>query len=192
MLLEGKLLIAAPSIVDLRFGHSLVLICEHSKRGSMGLIINKPNPKLDFSLLLTRLSYHHPGEVSALKLRQLSQIRVHFGGPVDPERGFVIHSEDYPPSPETIILPGGIHVTSTLDIIEALAIGEGPHQAALFLGYAGWGAGQLEMEIARSDWLIGDTSSDFIYNGNDKQKWKCAIEMMGIDLARLSPISGNA
>ena len=119
-------------------------------------------------------------------------IRVHFGGPVERGRGFVLHSDDYRSTSATTTVGSGLGMTATLDVLEALAQGAGPKQALLALGYAGWGGGQLEAEIARNDWLVADPADELIFSAKDSAKWTGALRHMGIDPISLSPSSGRA
>jgi putative transcriptional regulator len=150
--LAGKLLIAMPGLGDPRFDRSVILICAHSAEGAMGLIVNKPAPDLSFSGLMDQLKI--PRSEAA------REIRVHFGGPVERGRGFVLHSADYRAGRATMRVSGGFGMTATLDVLGALARGAGPRSALLALGYSGWGAGQLESEIARNDWLTAEAPAD--------------------------------
>lgn len=189
MELLGKLLVAMPAMTDPRFEKSVVLVCAHSDEGAMGLILNKPLPDLSFSGLL-----EHLGIPTVTEGRN---IRVHYGGPVERGRGFVLHSGDYIGGAATMALSGGLGMTATLDVLEALAQGEGPQQALLALGYSGWGPGQLEAEIARNDWLTtepGTAAADaaLIFAENDSGKWAGALRSMGIDPVTLSSQSGRA
>ncbi|MDO8882291.1 YqgE/AlgH family protein [Pseudotabrizicola sp.] len=184
MELGGKLLIAMPGMGDPRFDRSVILICAHSGDGAMGLIVNKPTPDLNFSGLLDRLDISRSPEGR--------DIRVHFGGPVERGRGFVLHSTDYPHGPSTMSVPGGYMMTATLDILEALAIGDGPQAALLALGYSGWGPGQLEDEILRNDWLLADAPADLVFSVDDGTKWVKALKTLGIDPLTLSATAGRA
>jgi putative transcriptional regulator len=182
--LAGKLLIAMPAMGDERFARSVILICAHTDEGAMGLIINKPVPDFSFSDLLGQLKITGRG--------QGRDIRVHFGGPVERGRGFVVHSNDYTCGNATTHLQGGFGMTATMDVLEALAKGGGPRHALLALGYAGWGHGQLENEIARNDWLLSDPHQDLVFSHQDSRKWVWAMRGMGIDLISLSPRAGRA
>ena len=117
---------------------------------------------------------------------------VHFGGPVERGRGFVLHSEDYTGGPTTTHLPGGFGMTGTLDVLEALARGKGPERALLALGYAGWGPGQLESEIGHNDWLTAEPSADLIFAEQDATKWTGVLRGMGIEPISLSSSAGHA
>lgn len=182
--LAGKLIVAMPALGDPRFERSVILICAHSDEGAMGLIVNKPVSDLSFADLLSQLNIPH-----APKGRD---IRVHFGGPVERGRGFVLHSTDYAGGPATMQIGGSYGMTATLDVLEALAQGAGPRQALLALGYAGWGPGQLEAEIRRNDWLTTEPSEDLIFAPQDGGKWAQALRHMGIDPLTLSPTAGRA
>ncbi|MCU0816065.1 MAG: YqgE/AlgH family protein [Cypionkella sp.] len=182
--LGGKLLVAMPGMGDPRFDRSVILLCAHSDEGAMGLIINKPTPDLSFAGLLEHL------DISRAPAGR--DIRVHFGGPVERGRGFVLHSDDYPMGASTMPVPGGLRMTATLDILEALARGEGPGSALLALGYSGWGPGQLEGEIARNDWLVCDAAPTLVFAADDGTKWTGALRSMGIDPLTLSASAGRA
>jgi len=182
--LGGKLLVAMPGLQDPRFDHSVILICAHSGDGAMGIIINKPAADLTFPSLLDHLNIPR-----APVGRDIS---VHVGGPVERGRGFVLHSPDYPDGPATMRVPGGFRMTATLDILEALARGEGPASALLALGYSGWGPGQLEDEILRNDWLTCDAAPELIFAADPRRKWAGALATLGINPLTLSPTSGRA
>lgn len=182
--LAGQILIAMPGLADPRFDHSVILICAHSPEGSMGLIVNKPIEDLKFSGLLSHLKI--PLDP------QGRDIRVHFGGPVERGRGFVLHSPDWRAGEASMTVPGGYRMTATMDILEALASGDGPDQAMLALGYSGWGPGQLEAEIARNDWLTCDPAEGLVFGPDDRVKWSAALRGMGIDPLTLSSAAGRA
>ena len=183
MQLAGQLLIAMPGMADPRFDHSVILICAHSDEGAMGLIVNKPLQEVTFAGLLDHLNIP--------KAAEGRDIRVHLGGPVERERGFVLHSPDWRKGPATVEVPGGFGMTATLDILEALARGEGPTQALLALGYSGWGPGQLEAEILRNDWLTSPAPEGLVF-GEAREKWTAALRGMGIDPVSLSSAAGRA
>ena len=182
--LSGSILIAMPGMGDPRFDKSVILICAHSDEGAMGLIVNKPSPELSFSALLDHLNI--------ARAPAGRDILVHFGGPVERGRGFVLHSRDYAPGPGSMVVPGGLAMTATQDILADLAQGGGPSQALLALGYAGWGPGQLEGEIARNDWLTASAPQGLIFAAEDGAKWGLALRSMGIDPLSLSAVSGRA
>lgn len=182
--LTGSILISMPGMGDPRFERSVILICAHTPEGAMGLVVNKPSHDIDFAGLLDHLEIPR-----APKGRD---IRVHFGGPVERGRGFVLHSRDYEAKGGTMEVAGGYGMTATLDILQALAQGDGPREALLALGYAGWGPGQLEGEIARNDWLTATPAPELIFNADDGGKWSAALRGMGIDPISLSSSAGRA
>ena len=182
--LSGRLLVAMPGMADPRFTHSVVLICAHSDEGAMGLIINKPAREIDVNDLLKQLDIEvAPGA---------SPIRVHFGGPVECGRGFVLHSTDYEATPSTLGIGRRFGMTATLDILQDIALGQGPGEAILALGYAGWGPGQLEEEIRQNGWLICDASSEIVFGDADEGKWQAALKTLGVDALLLSSEGGRA
>ncbi len=180
----GKLLIAMPDMGDPRFAHSVVYMCAHSEDGAMGLIVNKPQTEIRFAALLEQLDIDRaPGA---------RDIRVHFGGPVEMARGFVLHTLDYRSETGTLDVDDGIGMTATLDVLEDLARGKGPDTSMLALGYAGWGPGQLEDEIAQNGWLSCDARSDIIFGRANEHKWTAALKVLGIDPVLLSSTAGRA
>lgn len=182
--LAGQILIAMPGMADPRFDRSVILICAHSDEGAMGLIVNKPVDDLKFRDLLDQLSIPRVAEGR--------DIRVHRGGPVERARGFVLHSTDWQAGKATLAVPGGFGMTATLDILEALAKGQGPTSALLALGYSGWGPGQLESEIARNDWLTATAPEGLVFGAEHSAKWGAALKAMGIDPLTLSATAGRA
>ncbi len=182
--LGGKLLIAMPGMGDARFHKSVIFLCAHSEDGAMGLIVNKPSPALCFDELLEQLSIE-----SGARARSLP---IYFGGPVELNRGFVLHSGDYLQSGNTIRVDEEFGMTASLEVLKALARGDGPQKALLALGYAGWGPGQLESEIARNSWLISDTSLELVFSSDDNGKWAGALGALGIDPRLLSTSAGRA
>ena len=182
--LTGKVLIAMPAMGDPRFARSVVYLCSHSAQGAMGLIVNKPRPDVRFAGILEGLGLS-PAE-------GMRDIRVHFGGPVEPQRGFVLHSADYQGPQGTLKVSDQAAMTATLDVLEQLAAGGGPRSAVLALGYAGWGPGQLESEIARNDWLTGDPRPDILFGRADEFKWAAALKAIGVDPVTLSGAAGRA
>ena len=182
--LTGQLLIAMPGMGDPRFEHSVVYMCAHSDEGAMGLIVNKPAPEVRFADLLDQLGIS-PGPESR-------DIRIHFGGPVENSRGFVLHSADYPGGSATLQVDDEIGLTATLDVLEDLAQGRGPESSILALGYAGWGPGQLEGEIARNGWLTCKARSDLVFGRANEHKWMAALKSLGIDPILLSSEGGRA
>ncbi len=182
--LVGKLLIAMPEMGDPRFAQSVIYMCAHSDDGGMGLIVNKPQVGVQFADLLDQLGIDKSPDVR--------DIRVHFGGPVDHARGFVLHSGDYVSGAGTLQVDGKIGMTATLDVLEDIAKGTGPKVSMLALGYAGWGPGQLEDEIAQNGWLICDPRDEIIFGRANEHKWSAALKVLGINPLLLSPTAGRA
>ena len=182
--LTGKLLVAMPGMGDPRFEHSVVFLCAHSSDGAMGLIVNKPAPELQFADLLEQLDI--PSGPAG------QDIRVHFGGPVEHGRGFVLHSADYEGSGGTLKVDARFGMTATLDILQDIAQGDGPASSLLALGYAGWGPGQLESEILENGWLTVEADPGLVFSPDNAQKWESALRTLGIDPITLSAASGRA
>ena len=182
--LTGRALIAMPGMEDPRFGQSVVLICAHSAEGAMGLVVNKLVDDLKLSDLLDQLDIKPvPGA---------RQAPIHFGGPVEHGRGFVLHEAGYRSSISTLEVSAEFSMTATLDILEDMAAGEGPGRALIALGYAGWGPGQLEEEIGQNGWLICDASAELIFTTSDGDKWRAALAALGVDPLALSAEAGTA
>jgi putative transcriptional regulator len=182
--LSGKLLIAMPGMGDPRFEKSVVFLCDHSEKGAMGLIVNKPMTEVRFSDLVDQLGVesHHP----------LPQMPIHFGGPVESGRGFVLHSVDYSANNSTLLIDGCFGMTATLDIVQDIATGQGPDQAIFALGYSGWGPGQLESEIRRNGWLTCDATAAIVFSPDNGGKWAAALKALGVEALSLSGASGRA
>ncbi|MCV2863911.1 YqgE/AlgH family protein [Defluviimonas sp. WL0075] len=184
MNLSGKMLIAMPGMGDPRFDRSVVFMCAHSGEGAMGLIVNKPATDLRFADLLRQL--HIPTTPRS------RDIRVHFGGPVENSRGFVLHSGDYQSDAATLSVDDRFGMTATLDILEAFAQGAGPRQSILAFGYSGWGPGQLEDEILRNGWLTCDATPELLFSEDNAGKWEVALRSLGVDPLLLSSAAGRA
>jgi len=182
--LERQLLIAMPSMADPRFARTVIYMCSHNAEGAMGLVINKPYPGLTFPNLLTQLGIESTAE---------NDIIVRLGGPVETGRGFVLHSTDYMRQgsvkiDETI----GIGLTATLDVLRAIATGTGPQHSLFALGYAGWGAGQLDTEIQENAWLAVPADFELLFDSELDGLWDRAVRKIGIDVAKLSSMAGHA
>ncbi|MEJ6396878.1 YqgE/AlgH family protein [Yoonia sp. 208BN28-4] len=180
----GKLLIAMPHMGDDRFAKSVVYMCAHSEEGAMGLIVNKPATSIRFRDLLEQLEIATGPDTR--------NIRVHVGGPVENARGFVLHTTDYRSETGTMDVADDICMTATLDILEDIARGKGPDMSMLALGYAGWGPGQLEGEIARNGWLTCDARTDILFGRANDHKWTAALKVLGVDPLLLSDTAGHA
>ncbi|MBU3031043.1 YqgE/AlgH family protein [Paracoccus marinaquae] len=184
--LTGKILIAMPGMSDPRFRRSVVLVCAHSEDGAMGLIVNRPLPEIDFGDLMEQLGIEADDSARRIEVR--------FGGPVEPGRGFVLHSvPEHGEDPEGRLRIGrALAMTTTRDILEDLAHGEGPETAVLTLGYAGWGPGQLEDEMLKNGWLTGEGAEELIFGEDHDAKWPLALKAQGIDPSLLSGAAGRA
>lgn len=182
--LSGKFLIAMPGMADTRFDHSVIYLCAHSPEGAMGLIVNKPSQDVKLVSLLEQL------DIATGELKE--DIQVHFGGPVEHGRGFVLHSKDYDAGETTLQVDQKFGMTATLTILEDMSKGEGPEKALLALGYAGWGPGQLENEILENGWLTSDAHPEIVFEMSDAAKWEAALETLGVSPQMLSMTAGNA
>jgi len=181
---SGQLLIAMPGISDPRFERALILVCAHDASHAMGLALNRPVEGFTVPDLLERLDIA-PAANAPSDL-------VLMGGPVERERGFVLHTNDYD-TEHSIKVGGGLTLTATRDVLQALAKGEGhPRRALLALGYAGWGAGQLEDEIKENVWLICEPDESLIFGLDHERKWSRALTKLGVDPERLSFTAGRA
>ncbi len=189
--LEGQLLIAMPAMADKRFARSVIYMCAHSDEGAMGLIINQRAPNLSFADLLERLQLLDEETEAALP-PELMRMAIHVGGPVEPERGFVLHSSDYFTPSSTLPISDEVCLTATIDILKALAAGEGPDRAILALGYAGWAPGQLESEIHANGWLSCQADLDLIFDLDVEEKYDRALSKLGIDPIHLVNAAGHA
>lgn len=181
--LAGQLLIAMPTMQDSRFARSIVYICAHTADGAMGLVINRLLGQLTFPELLEQIG------ISANQ--PIQNVRVHFGGPVESGRGFVLHSADFR-TEGTLIVEDGIALTASVEILKAIADGRGPRQSLLALGYAGWGPGQLEDEIHKNGWLNVQADEALVFDGDLDSKWDRAMSKLGVDSRMLSGAAGHA
>ena len=183
--LAGRLLVAMPGIGDPRFERALVFLCLHDSEHALGLTVNRPIEGLTFANLLERLD-----------LKSSTRPRddlVLMGGPVEPERGFVLHTDDYLHDPASVPVVGGLALTATREVLEAMA-NESPHprRAILALGYAGWAPGQLENEIRQNVWLTCDADEDLLFDDDHAHKWSRSLAKLGISVEHLSGQAGRA
>jgi|TARA_B100001245_G_scaffold205500_1_gene167064 putative transcriptional regulator len=179
----GQLLIAMPGMRDERFAKSVIYMCAHSEEGAMGLVLNQRLDSLTFAELISQLE---------LDEKHLSRdVPVHFGGPVESGRGFVLHTSDYQQD-ATLEVVNGVALTASVEILKAIAQGKGPQKSLLALGYAGWGPGQLDMEIRANGWLQVPSDSEIIFDIEPDTKWERAIQRLGIDPRMLSDDVGHA
>lgn len=182
--LSGRLLIAMPNIGDPRFERAVIYMFAHSRAGARGLIVNRPAEDVTFVDLLTQLKLDHDDAVVTPS--------VHFGGPVEIERGFVLHTPDYHRDEATVRVDRDIALTATIDVLKAIAVGEGPDRALFALGYAGWGPGQLEREILSNGWLHCESDLEIVFGEEDSRKWTDALAKIGVSPSMLSSMSGSA
>ena len=185
--LTNQFLIAMPGMADDNFSGTVVYLCEHSDKGALGLVINKP---IDITLknLFEKVELSLDGS-------DLAEQPVYFGGPVQTERGFVLHElqgEDAAAFSSTLAVPGGLAMTTSKDVLEAMSSGQGPRRVLITLGYSGWSAGQLEDEIGRNGWLTVDAQPEVIFDTPVEKRYERALGLLGIDPRMLSPDAGHA
>src|SRR5215831_14378155 len=183
--LDGQMLIAMPSMRDERFTRSVIYVCAHSSEGAMGIVVNQPAANINFPDLLVQLEVIPAADLIQLP-RRAGTVKVLRGGPVETARGFVLHSADFFIENSTLPIDEGICLTATLDILKAIARGQGPASALLALGYAGWAAGQLETEIQENGWLHCAADPELIFGSDTETKYERALKKIGIDLGMLS------
>jgi len=189
--LDGQMLIAMPGMSDPRFDRSVIFMCAHSDNGAMGIIVNKRAPMISFSELLERLDIM-PQENRIKLPDDVQTMLVQFGGPVEPGRGFVLHTSDYFSADTSLPIDERVALTATLDILRAIAGGQGPRRSLLALGYAGWAPGQLEDEIQRNGWLSCTADEDLLFSPDLDSKYLNALHKIGVDPAMLSMDAGHA
>lgn len=182
--LSGKFLIAMPGIGDTRFEKSVVLLCMHTPAAAMGVVVNKPRKTVTVGDVL--------GQLGIEPAKKLAARQVLEGGPVKPDRGFVLHSEDFAAGASTQDVAPGIRLTATREVLDALASEAAPREYALALGYAGWGPGQLENELAHNVWLVGEPQKEIVYGARHGEKWADAIRDIGFDPVQLTGAAGKA
>jgi putative transcriptional regulator len=189
--LDGQMLIAMPAMADDRFSRSLIYICAHSSEGAMGIVVNQAAANINFADLLVQLEVIP--EADAIQLPQRAgTVKVLKGGPIETGRGFVLHSADFSIENSTMPIDEGICLTATLDILKAIARGDGPSSAVLALGYAQWRAGQLETEIQDNGWLHCPADAELIFGTDIDHKYEKALKKIGIDIGMLSSEAGHA
>lgn len=192
MNLTHHFLIAMPGMEDVSFARSVVYLCEHSERGALGLIINKPTD-INLRGLFDKVEL-------SLGRADLTDTPVFLGGPVQTERGFVLHESLHgtneaaqePAYASTMVIPGGLEMTTSKDVLEALATGAGPRRVLVTLGYAAWGEGQLESELAENSWLTVEADLGVIFDTPVEKRYDTALGLLGLEAWRLSPGAGHA
>jgi putative transcriptional regulator len=187
--LDDQFLVAMPGMKDDRFARSVIYVCAHSDEGAMGLIINQTQQML-FPDLLVQLGILDEQEAIRLPAHARDFV-VRNGGPVDRSRGFVLHSGDYRVE-SSLTVSADVCLTATVDILRAISSGRGPHRAMMALGYSGWGAGQLEMEIAENGWLTCPASPELLFDADIDGSYDRILASIGVDLAHLSVAAGHA
>ena len=182
--LTGRLLVAMPGIDDPRFERAVLYLCAHNEEHAMALAVNRPVDGLTVPDLLTRLGV-------ASEIRMPPDL-VLMGGPVERERGFVLHTDDYVVEGSSVPVSDGVALTATREVLQALASDQPPRRALLALGYAGWGAGQLEREVRDNIWLVCEPDEGLIFDDDHEHKWSRALARIGVSAAWLSGAAGRA
>lgn len=183
--LTGRLLVAMPGIEDPRFERAVVYVCAHDETHAMGLTVNRPVEGLTVAKLMAKLKVRKPAKAM--------DDLVLMGGPVEPERGFVLHTDDYVGEPTSLKVADGVALTATREVLEAMA-GEDPcpRLAVMALGYAGWDGGQLEREIRNNIWLTCEADEDLLFGDEHEYKWSRALAKIGVAAEHLSAQAGQA
>lgn len=181
--IAGKCLVAMPGMTDPNFARSVVYVCAHTAEGAMGLVVNRALAQLSFPDILEQLGIEPTPACES--------IRVHFGGPVEAARGFVLHSAEYHQA-ATLLVNEDVALTATTDVLRAIADGNGPRHSLMALGYAGWSPGQLDEELKQNAWLIVDADENLLFGAALDAKWGAAVRKLGIDPAMLSDNAGHA
>jgi len=192
MNLTHHFLIAMPGMQDQSFAGSVVYLCEHSERGALGLVINKPSD-INMKMLFEKVEL-------SLARPELGEAPVFQGGPVQTERGFVLHEPVLAAAPDadeavyasTMTIPGGLEMTTSKDVLEALATGAGPRKVLVSLGYSAWGEGQLESELAENSWLTVNADTSVIFDTPIAERYTKALALLGLEAWKLSPDAGHA
>ena len=181
--LAGKLLVAMPNMQDPRFARSVICLCAHSPEGAMGLVLNRAVPRLSFDALLRQIGVE--------PVPPQREIRLLAGGPVEEGRGFVLHSAEWT-AEGSLPVAGGWALTANVDILKAIAAGGGPRHCVLALGYAGWGPGQLDAEIAENAWLVAPADEALLFDDALATKWSRALGKLHVDPGRITGAGGHA
>lgn len=189
--LDGQFLAAMPGMPDSRFSRSLIYVCAHSAEGAMGIVVNRPSEGIEFPELLAQLDIIPAGTGIRLPAKA-EHLKVLKGGPVETGRGFVLHSADFYIDNSTLSIDDGVCLTATVDILRAIARGDGPSDALFALGYAGWSAGQLETEINENGWLNCPGDRELLFDLDFETKYERALRKIGVDPGMLSTSAGHA
>ena len=189
--LSGQLLVAMPSIGDSRFDRTVIYICSHTDKGAMGFVINRPADEIAFIDVLRQLKIiEEDGQINLPE--KAREIQVVHGGPVETSRGFVLHTLEPEPILGVVKIDGTIRLSANMDILHAVAKGDGPERVVFALGYSGWDAGQLEAEIQQNGWILCPSSDDLLFDDDFETKYERALAMIGVDLGMLSTDMGRA
>ena len=188
--LEGQLRVAMPGMTDQRFAKSVIYLCAHSEEGAMGIILNQASQVQNFPDLLVQLQIIAEQERISLPARA-ENLPVLFGGPVQTDRGFILHTPDFHLDQSTMTIDESVSLTATVDILRAIAAGDGPDLAIMALGYAGWDAGQLEDEMQQNGWLHCPFNQSLVFDRDIHTKYDRALRSIGVDLAQLSTYAGH-
>lgn len=181
--LAGHLLIATPVVQESCFARSVIYMCAHNEGGAMGIIINYPVENIDIKEIFDQLDI--------VSKAQMNVLPIHFGGPVEANRGFIVHSGDGSRA-ENLIEKDGIAVSASISILKDLAEGKGPSKGMLVLGYAGWSPGQLESEIEAGSWIVVPATKQLVFDTDNETKWSVAVSTLGIDMGHYSTDVGHA
>lgn len=182
--LQDQFLIAMPLLNDFNFARAVVYICAHNADGAMGIVVNRPIVDINLGEVMFQMDI-------PIKHDAIRELPVFLGGPVQPERGFIIHRPNIPWQ-STLITSPQLAVTSSQDILQALANGKGPDEFIVILGYAGWGAGQLEEEVANNYWLTTPCDPDILFQIPSEERWSAAAALLGFDITNISSETGHA
>jgi len=180
--LAGRLLVASSKLQDIYFARTVIYVCVHNITGAMGIIINNPISNLNISDIMEQVG---------IEEKFHRDVQIHSGGPLEGNRGFILHSDDFIAA-GSIYQGDGITVTCNAEVLKEIANGKGPSKSLLALGYAGWGIGQLESEIESGAWMIVPADKDIIFGDNNEKKWQTAINSLGFDIGNLSTVAGHA
>ena len=179
--LTGQLLAATPALINSPFDKAVIYILSHNDEGAMGIVINHVIQNLSSSLIFSHLNIEH---------NEQNTMPIHFGGPVESQRGFVLHTRDY--NVDTFQLTTPIALSSNVQILKEIASGSGPNKSLFALGYAGWEAGQLDQEVAGNSWISVPATEELIFDVTNQYKWEKTIKSVGINALRFSSLGGNA
>ena len=182
--LQNHFLVAMPALTDINFSQSVIYICSHNNDSTMGIVINRPIVDINVGGVFTQMKITSENPA-------INQLPVYLGGPIQPERGFIIHRPNKPWQ-ATLTTSAEMAVTSSQDILQAIATNEGPDDIIVALGYAGWDAGQLEQEISQNCWLTMPAEADIIFNTPFAMRWQAALDLLGVNASHLSGDIGHA